>query len=80
MVRLKGIKMPVKPSAGHYQVKNLPPGIKECWFYTGKQSSIHIVLNHIDYEILINGYKHKIKLSVPQINMNLPSIRKFKED
>lgn len=62
-----------------YQVKKLPIGIKQCWFYTGKGSSIHIVLDDVDTEFLLNGQKHKIKVPIPQINLDLPSIRKAKD-
>lgn len=63
---------------GHYTVTRLPPGIKECWFYTGKQSSIHIVLDDVETEILINDIKYKIQIPIPQINLDLPSIIKAK--
>jgi hypothetical protein len=62
---------------GYYKVKDLPLSVKQCWFYTGKHSSIHIVFNDIEYEIQINGCKHKIKLPIDQINIDLPSIKKL---
>lgn len=63
---------------GHYQVeeKKLPGDVEECWFYTGKQSSIHIVVKPIFVEVFCNGIKQKIEVNVPQINIDLPSIRK----
>ena len=64
---------------GHYQVKNPPSVVKECWFYTGKKSSIHIVLKPAFIEIIVNGVKHQVETKIPQINMDLPSIRKCKE-
>jgi hypothetical protein len=63
---------------GHYQVKNLPDGVKECWFYTGKTSSIHIVLKDLQADTVINGIKYKFAVPIKQINMDLPSISKMK--
>lgn len=63
---------------GHYHVTKLNPDVKECWFYTGKQSSIHIIANPIFIEKIINGEKYKIEVPIPQFNIDLPSIRKSK--
>lgn len=65
---------------GHYQIakKDLPKHVEQAWFYTGKESSIHIVLKPAQATVFCNGHKRVVEVELPQINMDLPSIRKAK--
>ena len=56
-------------------IKDLPPGVKEAWFYGGINSSIHIIMHPIEEVVqLTDNTKITHTIKIPQINIDFRSI------